>query len=83
MDAIRVLNERLRMVQMGGCPRFLLHFDETGVHISEVINVNHVHRSASISKRNEAHYETYPIASGQDLTEAVKNARVAHWTSSR
>ncbi len=82
-ETARQLDARLHTVEMGGCPRFLLAFDQGGVHIREIVCVNHVEDSVSVSGRREVHYQTYLIASGKDIVEAVKNARTINWTSER
>jgi hypothetical protein len=74
--AIRALEERLRTVQMGGAPGFLLSFENQGVVIREVSDIRH-----ESGPPRRAILTTRIIASGSDLTEAVKNARAIFWTA--
>ena len=83
LEAVRVLMERMRTVQLGGAPRFVIAVDETGFHIRETISVNHVAPNSTVSGRAEIHYQTYPIASGSSLSEAVRNVRAIRWSSIR
>lgn len=80
-DAVRALEERQRLVQMGGAPRFLIAVDEQGFHIRETILVDHREKGVTVSGRREVHYQTYIVATGTSLPEAVQNARIGRWRS--
>jgi predicted transcriptional regulator len=79
LDTIRVLLERLRAVQAGATPRFLIVFDTGGVQIREIVEIATTKDGPVMGWS----YRTYPVATGSDLPEAVKNARVVRWSPFR